>query len=52
MPRITIEISTDDSNFLIHRTRDKWYFEKAWNIFANAKIIELKMLEWEKSLKI
>lgn len=52
MPRVTIEISTDDANYLVHKTKQKWYFENAGRIFANAKIIEMKTLEWEEWINL
>lgn len=52
MPHVTIEISEEDAEFLIKKTKSKWYIEKAWNIFVNANLIALKKLENEKWINI
>jgi len=44
MKSITIKVPDKDLDYLINKTKSKWYFEKAGMIFANCEIVEIKIL--------
>lgn len=52
MPQITIEVSTEDATYLIKKTKQKGYTEKAGEIFTKAKIVEWKTMDGESGVSI
>ena len=44
MKSLTIKVPDNDMDYLINKTKSKWYFEKAGMIFANCEIVEIVTL--------
>jgi len=44
MKLVTLKISEEDFDYLVQKTKSKTYHEKAWIIFSNSEIIEVKTI--------